>query len=56
MRKAIQLEVRVWVVGEDEPGHDWATRTAKAIRDIITAGAKAHPELRVKVRTIRERS
>ena len=56
MRKAIELEVRLWIEGEDEPAHDWAKQTAKAVREIITSGAKTHPELVVKVRAIREKS
>ena len=56
MRKAIQLEVRLWIEGEDEPAHDWAKRATKAVREIIAAGAKNHPELDVKVRAIREKS
>ena len=57
MRKAIELEVRLWIEGEDDPEHDWARSTAKAVREIISAGAKStRPELVVKVRAIRERS
>jgi len=56
MRKAILLEVVLWIEGEDEPAHDWAKLTTKAAREIIAAGAKARPELAVKVRSVRERS
>lgn len=56
MRKAIRLEVVLWIEGEDEPGHDWTKVTTKAVREIIAAGAKTHPALAVKVRSVRERS
>ena len=49
MRKAIRLQVTLWIEGEDEPAHDFAKSTMKAVRDVIAAGAHAHPELRFKV-------
>ena len=56
MRKSIQLEVRLTVEGEHEPARDWARATKRAIREIIAAGAKTRPELRVTVRAITEKS
>ena len=56
MRKAIRLEVILWIEGDDEPAHDWTKLTTKAVREIVAAGAKTHPELEVKVRSVRERS
>ena len=56
MKKAIRLEVILWIEGEDEPAHDWTKHTTRAVRAIIAAGAKTHPELAVKVRSVRERS
>lgn len=56
MRKAISLDVRLWIEGEDEPAHDFAQSTIEAVRDIIAAGAPKHPELAVSVRSIREKS
>ena len=57
MRKAIQLEVRLWIEGEGEPAEDWARSTTKVVRQIIAEGARAtHPELVVKVRAIKELS
>ncbi len=55
MRKAIMLEVRLWVEGDDEPAADFAGRTTRAVREIIAAGAEKHPELEVRVRSVRER-
>ncbi|HEU4642968.1 MAG TPA: hypothetical protein VFS44_10985 [Gemmatimonadaceae bacterium] len=54
MRKAIRLQVTVWVEGEDEPAHDFFASTSKAVRDVVAAGAKAHPELRFTVKRVRE--
>ena len=56
MRKAILLEVVLWIEGEDAPAHDWEKLTKKAVREMIAAGAKIRPELAVKVRSVRERS
>ena len=56
MRKSIQLEIRLTIDGDDEPARDWARATRKAIREIIAAGAKTRPDLRVKVRAITETS
>jgi hypothetical protein len=55
MRKAILLEVRLWIEGEDEPAHDFAESTTRAVKEIIETGAKTHPELKVTVRSIKER-
>jgi hypothetical protein len=56
MRKAIQLVVTLWVEGEDEPAHDFAASTTKAVREIITAGRERHPELKVTVKRVVERN
>lgn len=54
MRKAILLDVRVWVEAEDEPAHDFAQSSIAAVREIISSGSAAHPELKVTVRRVRE--
>ncbi|HEX6964971.1 MAG TPA: hypothetical protein VF166_04160 [Gemmatimonadaceae bacterium] len=54
MRKAIQLKVMLWIEGDDEPAHDFAASTMRAVRDVIAAGGKAHPELRFKVQSVEE--
>ncbi|MFL5576138.1 MAG: hypothetical protein ACJ79S_09250 [Gemmatimonadaceae bacterium] len=54
MRKAIQLRVTLWVEGDEEPAADFAKRATGAVRDIIAAGRKAHPELSVRVKRVAE--
>jgi hypothetical protein len=56
MKKAISLDVRLWIEGEDEPAHDFAQSTTEAVRDIIDAGAAKYPGLSIKVRSIKEKS
>ena len=56
MRKAIQLVVTLYVEGEDEPAHDFAASTTKAVREIIAAGRGKHPELKVSVKKVVERN
>jgi hypothetical protein len=55
MRKAIRLQVTLWVEGEDAPAHNFAESTTQAVRDIISAGSSKHPELKVTVKKIAER-
>ncbi len=54
MRKAILLTVSLWIEGEDEPVHNWATTAVRAVREIIAAGKYTHPELEVSIQTIEE--
>ena len=56
MKKAISLDVHLWIEGDDEPAHDFAQSTIQAVRDIIAAGAPKHPELAIRVKSIREKS
>ncbi|MFL5612922.1 MAG: hypothetical protein ACJ796_04600 [Gemmatimonadaceae bacterium] len=56
MKKAIILDVRLWIEGEDEPAHDFAQSTTQAVRDIIDAGAAKYSGLSIKVRSIKEKS
>jgi hypothetical protein len=56
MRKAIRLDVTLWIEGEDEPAHDFFQSTSAAVQDVITAGAKAHPELTFTVKRVVEKS
>lgn len=56
MKKAISLDVRLYIEGEDEPAHDFAESTTQAVREIIEAGAAKYPSLAIKVRSIREKS
>ena len=54
MKKAIQLKIKVWIEGEDEPAHDFAKLTMQAMHDIFAAGRSRHPELAITVREIVE--
>lgn len=54
MRKAIQIEVRLWIEGDDDPAHDWSASTTAAVREIIEKGATSHPELTVTIKRVRE--
>lgn len=56
MKKAIALEIRLSIEGEDDPAHDFAQSTTQAVRDIIESGASKYPGLSVTVRSIKERS
>jgi len=56
MRKAILLNVQLWIEAEDEPAHDFAQSTTQAVREIIEAGAAKHPELSIKIRSVKEKS
>jgi hypothetical protein len=56
VHKAISLSVQLWIEAEDEPAHDFAQSTTQAVREIIEAGAAKHPELSIKIRSIKEKS
>ena len=56
MKKAISLDVRLYIESEDEPAHDFAQSTTQAVREIIEAGSAKYPGLAIKVRSIREKS
>ena len=56
MRKAIRLVVTLWIEGEDEPARDFYASTSRAVRDMIAAGRACHPELRVRIERVAERS
>ena len=55
MKKAISLEVRLSIEGEDEPAHDFAKSTTDAVRDIVQSGAAKYPGLAITVRSIKEK-
>ena len=56
MRKAIQLKVTLWIEGEDEPAHDFAAYTIRAVQEIIADHARLYPRLKVTIRKIVEES
>jgi len=53
-RKAIQLQVTLWIEGEDQPAHNFAKSTTQAIRDVISFGNWRHPSLKVNIKNIVE--
>lgn len=55
MRKAIGLQVSLWIEGEDAPAHNFAESTIEAVREIISEGSPKHPELKVTIKKIVER-
>ena len=54
MHKGIRLYVKLWIEGEDEPPHNFAESTAKAVREMLAAGKSTHPELKISIRKIEE--
>ena len=48
--------VTLSVAGEDEPAHDFAASATKAVRDIVSAGRAARPELKVTIKRVVERN
>jgi hypothetical protein len=54
MHKGIRLYVKLWIEGEDEPAHNFAEHTIKAVQEMLTAGQSLYPELQVTIRTIEE--
>jgi len=54
MKKAITLNVALWIEGEDEPAHDFAKSTSDAVRDIIESGTARYPGLAIKISSIKE--
>jgi hypothetical protein len=56
MKKAISIDVRLWIEGEDEPAHDFAKSTTQAVRDMIEGGAAKYPALAITIRSIKEKS
>ena len=56
MRKAVTLEVRLVIEGEDAPAHDFVESSIAAVREIVAAGAVKHPELTVRIRAVHEKS
>ncbi len=54
MHKAIQLTVKLWIEGEDEPAGDFAKYTTQAVQDMISAGRWRHPRLSVTIKKIAE--
>ena len=56
VRKAISLTVQLWIEADDEASHDFAQSTTQAVREILEGGTAKHPELSIKIRSIKEKS
>jgi hypothetical protein len=54
MHKGIRLTLKLWIEGEDEPAHDFAAHTMRAVQQMLAAGKSLYPELQVTVRSIEE--
>jgi hypothetical protein len=54
MHKGINLSLKLWVEGDDEPSHDFAQYTMKAVREMLAAGYPLYPQLHVDIRSMAE--
>jgi hypothetical protein len=54
MHKGIRILVKLWIEGEDEPAHDFAESTAKAVKEMLKTGQALHPGLKVKIKSVEE--
>ena len=54
MKKAIELELRLWIEGDAEPAANFEKITTDAVRAMIAAGARTQQALTVKVKSLRE--
>jgi len=54
MHKGIRIVVKLWIEGEDEPAHNFAESTTKAVQEMLKNGQTLHPELKVQVKTVEE--
>ena len=54
MRKGIRLSIKLWIEAEDEPAHDFAEYTIKAVQEMLSAGQALHPEFQITIRKIEE--
>ncbi len=54
MHKNIRLSIKLWIEGEDEPAHNFAEYTIKAVQEMLAAGQATYPGLKVTIRKIEE--
>jgi hypothetical protein len=54
MHKGIRLSVKLWIEGEDEPAHNFAESTTKAVRELLAPCLSNHPDLKITIRKIEE--
>ncbi|MGE5224441.1 MAG: hypothetical protein ACM3PY_18550 [Omnitrophica WOR_2 bacterium] len=56
MKKAVRLKVTVTIEGMDEPAHNFAQSSTRALEEIIAAGEARYPNLSLKIEKIEEDS
>jgi hypothetical protein len=54
MRKAIGLNVKLWITGEDEPANNYFNLTSQLVRDLIAESNARSANLRIAVKAIAE--
>jgi hypothetical protein len=54
MHKGIRILVKLWIEGEDEPAHNFAESTIKAVEEMLAAGQSLHPGLQVTIKDLKE--
>jgi hypothetical protein len=52
VHKAIQLQIRLWIEGEDEPTHNFAVATTQAVKEILSVGRARHSKLKITIKNI----
>jgi hypothetical protein len=54
MQKGVRISIKLWIEGEDEPAHNFAESTIKAVEEMLAAGQALHPNLKVTIRSLEE--
>ncbi len=54
MHKGIRLNIKLWIEGEDQPAHNFADYTIKAVREMLAKCESLYPGLKVTIRQIEE--
>ena len=52
LRKAIQLQVILWIEGDDPSAHNFTASTVRVVKDIISFGKARHSKLKVTIKNI----
>ncbi len=54
MHKGIRLKIQLWIEGEDQPAHNFAEYTIKAVKEMLAECESLYPGLQVTIRKIDE--
>jgi hypothetical protein len=54
MRKAIRLNIKVFIEGEDEPAHDFKKFTSEVVSEILSGTPSNFPGLTIQVKDVEE--